>query len=188
MATDGSRTRVSARERALAAAIDLLGTEGRRSLTHARVDERAGLPKGSTSNHFRTRAALLDGVSDELVALDLAALSAAPEPRSAAELVDVLCEAFRWATGPNRTITTARLVLFLEASHDAVVREKVSRGRAALAQWGTSTLRHLGAPDPDGALVAVAGVYEGLLLHAIARHDDTDPRHALTLVVEAALR
>ena len=36
--------------RVLEAAVELLGTEGLRSLTHARVDERAGLPKGSTSN------------------------------------------------------------------------------------------------------------------------------------------
>jgi DNA-binding transcriptional regulator YbjK len=37
--------------------LKLLGTEGLRALTHARVDECAGIPKGSTSNYFRTRAA-----------------------------------------------------------------------------------------------------------------------------------
>ena len=36
--------------------------EGVRALSHARVDERAGLPPGSTSNWFRTRRALLGGV------------------------------------------------------------------------------------------------------------------------------
>jgi hypothetical protein len=49
----------STKVRALDAAIELLGTEGLRALTHVRVDLRAGLPKGSTSNYFRTRAALL---------------------------------------------------------------------------------------------------------------------------------
>src|SRR5687768_18473206 len=52
------------RERALAAAVDLLGEQGVRALTHARVDARAGLPPGSTSNWFRTRRALLGGVVD----------------------------------------------------------------------------------------------------------------------------
>jgi DNA-binding transcriptional regulator YbjK len=54
------------RERALEAAVGLLGAEGVRALTHARVDERAGLPPGSTSNWFRTRRALLGGVVDWL--------------------------------------------------------------------------------------------------------------------------
>ena len=50
--------------RVLEAAVELLGTEGLRALTHARVDAQAGLPKGSTSNYFRTRAQLLIGVND----------------------------------------------------------------------------------------------------------------------------
>ena len=52
------------RERALQAAVELLGAEGVRALSHARVDERAGLPPGTTSNWFRTRRALLGGVVD----------------------------------------------------------------------------------------------------------------------------
>ena len=51
------------RERSLAAAASLVGTQGTRALTHARVDAEAGLPRGSTSNHFRTRASLLAGLA-----------------------------------------------------------------------------------------------------------------------------
>ncbi|MCK9795816.1 TetR family transcriptional regulator [Isoptericola sp. 4D.3] len=175
------------RRRALDAAVDLLGTEGLRALTHGRVDARAGLPRGSTSNYFRTRAALLAGVSDELAARDLAALSAAPEPRAPAELVDVLCAAFGQATGPDRTATAARLVLFLEASHDADLRAHATRGREALLDWGQKVAARSGAADPRAAIVAVAATYEGLLLHAIARHDTLDPRPTLALAVHAAL-
>lgn len=175
------------RTRALDAAIDLLGTEGLRALTHGRVDQRAGLPRGSASNYYRTRAALLEGVADELAARDLAALSAAPEPRSPGALVDALCAAFGQATGPERAATTARLALFLEASHDAGLRARASRGREALLDWGERIAARLGAPDARAAIVAVAAAYEGLLLHAVARHDPTDPRPTLTLVVDAAL-
>jgi len=63
--------------RALDAAIDLVGTHGLRALTHARVDERAELPKGSTSNYFRTRAALLSGVVDRIVEREMAEVGAA---------------------------------------------------------------------------------------------------------------
>jgi len=175
------------RTRALDAAIDLLGTEGLRALTHGRVDQRAGLPRGSTSNYFRSRAALLEGVADELAARDLASLSSAPEPQTPGALVDVLCAAFGQATGPDRAATTARLVLFLEASHDADLRARASRGREALLGWGEGIAARLGSPDPRAAIVAVAAAYEGLLLHAVARHDTLDPRRTLALVVDAAI-
>ncbi|MFH8581358.1 TetR family transcriptional regulator [Streptomyces zaomyceticus] len=42
------------------AALHLLVERGMRGLTHRAVDERAGLPQGSTSNHARTRQALLE--------------------------------------------------------------------------------------------------------------------------------
>ncbi|MFH8476781.1 TetR/AcrR family transcriptional regulator [Streptomyces sp. NPDC018000] len=42
------------------AALALLAERGLRGLTHRAVDERAGLPQGSTSNYARTRQALLE--------------------------------------------------------------------------------------------------------------------------------
>ena len=48
----------------LDAAITVLGGRGVRGLTHRAVDAAAGAPAGTTSNHFRTRDALLDGVVD----------------------------------------------------------------------------------------------------------------------------
>lgn len=42
------------------AALRLLAERGMRGLTHRAVDEAAGLPQGSTSNHARTRLALLE--------------------------------------------------------------------------------------------------------------------------------
>ncbi|WP_328463324.1 TetR/AcrR family transcriptional regulator [Streptomyces sp. NBC_00448] len=41
-------------------ALTLLAERGMRGLTHRAVDEAAGLPQGSTSNHARTRLALLE--------------------------------------------------------------------------------------------------------------------------------
>ena len=43
------------------------------------------------------------------------------------------------------------------------------------------------ALDPRAAVAAIAACSEGLLLHNIARHDDTDPRPTFDLVVRAAL-
>ena len=88
----------STKGRALDAAIELLGTEGLRALTHVRVDLRAGLPKGSTSNYFRTRAALLTGVVDRILERELPLVGATFTPTSADDLVEALCGLFAYLT------------------------------------------------------------------------------------------
>ena len=177
----------STRERALDAAIELVGTEGLRALTHVRVDERAGLPRGSTSNYFRTRAALLSGVVDWIAERELPEVNAASSPASAADFVDAMCGLFDYTTRANRTMTTARLVLFMEASHNPSLREALSRGRAAMESSVVPALTRLGAQDPQTAANAIAACFEGLILHRIARHDDTDPRPTFELILKAAL-
>ncbi|WP_027342132.1 TetR/AcrR family transcriptional regulator [Hamadaea tsunoensis] len=178
---------MSTRTRALDAALDLVGTEGLRSLTHARVDERAGLPRGSTSNHFRTRAALLAGVVDHVAERELADLGVPSLPDSADALVDLLTGYLTYAVTANRTLTRARLVLFMEAAHNAELRDAVSRGRAAMSGLLVPLLTHLGAPAPEVAANAVMACCEGLILHRVAREDATDPRPVLALVVRASL-
>ncbi|GAB3431985.1 TetR/AcrR family transcriptional regulator [Flindersiella endophytica] len=176
----------STKIRALEAAVDLVGSQGLRALTHARVDARAGLPKGSTSNHFRTRAALLGGVLDWILERELPQVDTALAPASAGELVDGLCEVLDYLTGVNRPATTARLALFLEAGHDEQLRTAVSRGRALMEAAAVSMLARLGAADPVTAAGAIAACSEGLILHRIARHDETDPRPIYELLVRAA--
>lgn len=177
----------AAKARALDAAIDLVGTEGLRALTHVRVDDRAGLPKGSTSNYFRTRAALLSGVADAIVERELSAVDAAFNPASAADFVDAMVGLLEYTTRANRVLTTARLVLFMEASHDSALRAAVSRGRTAIESLVLPALARLGAKDPQTAASTIMACFEGLILHRIARSDDTDPRPTLELVVNAAL-
>jgi DNA-binding transcriptional regulator YbjK len=173
--------------RALDAAIELVGTEGLRALTHVRVDERAELPKGSTSNYFRTRAALLTGVVERIVEREMPGVGEAFSPTSAEDLVDAFCRLFAYTTETNRTLTTARLVLFMEASHDERLREALTRGRDAMTATVLPALAQLGAQNPLAASAAIAACFEGLILHRIARHDDADPRPTFELLVRAAL-
>lgn len=175
------------RTRAVEAGIELVGTHGLRALTHARVDEQAGLPKGSTSNYFRTRQALQAGIVNGILERELPAVDVAFSPSSSEELVDALCALFDHMTTTNRTLTAARLVFFMEASHNAELRDALCRGRAAMEALSVVALARLGARDPHTASIAVAACFEGLLLHRIARHDLTDPRPTLGLVVRAAL-
>ena len=175
------------RDKSLQAAIELLGTEGIRSLTHLRVDEAAGLPRGSTSNHFRTRAALLQGVVQHMVDAELPAVGAAVSPASPDELVEATVRLFEFLTGPNRVMTAARLALYVEAGHDLVVRAMLARGRRTMKDSLVPALARLGAPDPDLATQVLASCFEGLFLQRIAGHADVDAERVLRLVVLACL-
>ncbi|KQX57456.1 MULTISPECIES: TetR/AcrR family transcriptional regulator [unclassified Streptomyces] len=65
------------------AALDLLVERGMRGLTHRAVDERAGLPQGSTSNHARTRQALLEAAVRRQVQLEARVLTPEEMPGAA---------------------------------------------------------------------------------------------------------
>lgn len=53
----------------LDAAIGILADDGVGGLTHRHVDDRAGVPSGTTSNYFRTRQALLEATAARTVDL-----------------------------------------------------------------------------------------------------------------------
>ena len=63
------------------AAIKVLAEHGSRGLTHGQVDRYAGVPDGTTSYYYRTRAALLRGVGKRVADIDVANLrSVSDEP------------------------------------------------------------------------------------------------------------
>lgn len=175
------------RDRVTDAAIELLGTQGLRALTHRRVDERAGLPAGSTSNYFRTREALLTGVSEAILHREMAGAAPAFAPSSAQEFLDGLVALVDRTTREQRVLTAARLILFMEASHHPSLRETLGRGRAAIRAALEPVLRGLGSPDPQTAASTLMAVSEGLILHRVARGDESDVRPVLAMAVRAAL-
>lgn len=177
----------SNRERALAAAVDLLGTEGLRGLTHARVDDRAGLPKGSTSNYFRSRAALLDGVVDWMVRQETPEVAATLKPATPDDLVDELCRLYEYMTGPNVVTTTARMALWMEAATNPQVRQALLRGRATMASLLVPALASLGARDPLAAADTLGACVQGLFLQQFARGEAIDPRPMAEIIVRGAL-
>src|SRR3954453_8076085 len=104
----------SRRDDLLDAAISVLGESGTHGLTHRAVDTAAGLPAGSTSNHFRTRDALLEAVVVRFAARERAnwedlAMGVFPTPPD--ELARVMVTAAKAATGTHRTLTLARYAI-----------------------------------------------------------------------------
>lgn len=175
------------RERALEAAVALLGTEGVRALSHARVDHRAGLPAGSTSNWFRTRRALLGGVVDWIAESERADVdpTGMPHVASPSDLVESLCAMTELQTSRFAVRTRARYALFLELSGDPELAEPLLRQRQEFERWTESLVAAAGIPDPVPATRALMALAEGLLLHRLTVDATLDIRPAIERAVRA---
>ena len=174
------------RERALEAAVQLVGEQGIRALTHARVDARAGLPKGSTSNWFRTRDALIAGVITWLAEVERAEFAAGGAPRIATpdELVDALAGFITLQTEQLAARTRARYALFLEGNNDPKLLAPLLEQRALYVEWTASLLAGIGAVHPAEAARSLMAAGDGLVFHRLTVDPDADV-HA---VVERAVR
>ena len=176
------------RETAIAeAALEILGGEGPRGLTHRAVDRRAGLPEGSTSNLFRTRAALLAAVNEHLAAsdaLELEALARGLEAGADRDLAAAGLAAIvgRWAADSGAR-TAARLELFLEARRQPALAPALARSRSMFAAMAERLLTQLGCAQPHPRAVALMALVEGLvenqLLHPATRLDGEAVRETL---------
>lgn len=176
------------RERALEAAVRLVGEQGVRALTHARVDAEADLPKGSTSNWFRTRDALVAGVLVWIAEQERADLTAAMTPaRTIDEVIDVLTRLLEEATGLNAVRTRARYALFFETTATPEARPAMHTQRSMFEEWTRGVLSMLGATDPDAAARAVLAVSAGLIVNRLTVAPDTPIRPTVELAVRSCV-
>lgn len=175
--------------RAVDAAIELLGTRGLHALTHGKVDAAAGLPRGSASNHFRTRQALVKGVVDRLEELDRQDWARLYDVTvaSADHLVDAVIGFVTAMTTTDRVRTVARYTLAMEAAHDPEVRAWLNSGHDRIRAWCTPVLAALGAPDPEAATRTLLAYTDGLIMHALTRPETVEPREQYVRVVRACL-
>jgi len=176
----------STRRRALDAAVDLVGTEGIRALTHGRVDAAASLPPGSTSNHFRTRAALLAGVIDWIAESERAE-GGFPAPITTEQaLTDMLTRVMEIEAGPRAARTRARYALFLEAVDDEAVTPLRAQ-RRIFEEWVRSLLAQIGGPEAAERAPLLMAACDGLLLHRITVDPDAGVDASIALAVASAV-
>ncbi|WP_067173105.1 TetR/AcrR family transcriptional regulator [Microtetraspora niveoalba] len=165
-------------------AITLLAERGMRGLTHRAVDEAAGLPPGSTSNHARTRAALLGLALARLTELEralFAGLGTDPGAEEAPvegavegateELVDGLVEnltrIMHRALTRDRHVTIARYELALEATRRPELREIYDQAGRGFREPAVALLAAVGSPDPVRHGRQAVAFAEGILFDAI---------------------
>lgn len=177
------------KERALDAAVELVGTQGIRALTHTRVDDQAGLARGSTSNHFRTRAALLSGVATWIAEQETRDLRSvlAQSFEDLDGFIDVFSSGIELLTGPHAVRTRARYALFLEAACDPELFAPLHAQRESMAVWTRNLLQTLGARHPDTALRAFMAFGDGIILHRLSVEPDAPVRPSVAVAVRGCL-
>lgn len=175
------------RTRALDASVELLGSHGVRALTHARVDEQAGLPAGSTSNWFRTRRSLLAGVVDWIAERERADFDPGDLPAFSGldGLVEGLCTMVELQSGSFATRTRARYALFLELAGDPELGEPLKRQRREFERWTETIVTDAGIAEPVPAARAIMALADGLLLHRLTVDATLDPRPPIERAVRA---
>jgi AcrR family transcriptional regulator len=165
---------VKRREQLLDTAIEVVGTRGIHGLTHRTLDAAADLPTGSASNHFRTRAALLDAVVERFAERERAnweELALRSTPRTPRELARTLADFAREATGPHRALTLARYAILVEAGIQPSLRPQLAATGARVNTWATTWFRIAGSPDPDRHAPVIMNHWTGIVLHQLAMPD-----------------
>ncbi|MFI9379605.1 TetR/AcrR family transcriptional regulator [Kutzneria sp. NPDC052558] len=173
------------KDQVLDAAVDVLGTDGMRRLTYQAVDQRAGVPSGTTSNYFRSRDALLDGIVDHIEALDRADLGRLSLAADGLDGVALTLAGFvRHALGPGRPRVVARYALFLETLTRPELRDSLTRSREALVVRGGDWMRAIGSTEPTAHSRIVLDLLDGVILHQIAMPmPDFDPLPGIIAVL-----
>jgi AcrR family transcriptional regulator len=182
----------SRRDDLLDAAISVLGESGIHGLTHRAVDTAAGLPAGSTSNHFRTRDALLNAVVERFAARERANwedIAAAVCPTTPAELAQAAVAFAHDATGPHRNLTLARYAILVEAGIHPSLRAQLTATGGRVRAWFTNWLRIAGSADPERDAPVVMNHFTGLVLHQLANPDPAfDPSAEITALITSIVR
>lgn len=165
------------------AALRLIGTRGIRAMTHHKMDDEAGISRGSTSFYCRKRVDMLRLALDRLYELDLADLTALaeelddrpPGPDAVGEAVASLIE--RWLSPEHRPRTIARIELFMAASHEPELHDLIGEQFATISKvaFGIAGARRPQAdPERTAGTLMLA---EGLML-AVVRQGAPTPDHA----------
>ncbi|MEV7427484.1 MULTISPECIES: TetR/AcrR family transcriptional regulator [unclassified Streptomyces] len=152
-------------------ALTLLAERGMRGLTHRAVDELAGLPQGSTSNHARTRQALLEAVVRRQAEREIQVLAPARMPGAttrATAPVDALALALhRYLTGYPELLV-ARYELALEATRRPELRAFYDATGRQFREPLIAMMTAAGSTEPERHTHSLVAWCEGLLFSCAA--------------------
>jgi AcrR family transcriptional regulator len=167
-------------------ALALLAERGTRGLTHRAVDMAAGLPPGSTSNHARTRAALLKAAVRRLAEREAQVLTPGEMPRPGGgagtpaglggpdplgALADALALALHRSLTGHRDLLIARYELALEATRRPELREFYDATGRGFREPLEALMTAVGSAEPRRHAQSLAAWCEGLMFTCVAGAD-----------------
>ncbi|MFJ6461537.1 TetR/AcrR family transcriptional regulator [Streptomyces sp. NPDC091387] len=167
------------------AALALLAERGMRGLTHRAVDERAGLPQGSTSNYARTRQALLEATVRRLAERESRVLAPGelPAPVPAAEvpgrsdpsgspgqdaLIAGLATALHRYLAYHPELLICRYELALEATRRPELRTFFDATGRQFREPLVALLTAAGSTEPERHTLSLVAWCEGLMFSCAA--------------------
>ncbi|MFJ8855750.1 TetR/AcrR family transcriptional regulator [Streptomyces sp. NPDC102437] len=152
-------------------ALALLAERGMRGLTHRAVDERAGLPQGSTSNYARTRQSLLEAAVRRLAEREARVLAPAelPDPAAGAqELVAGLARALHRYLTRHPELLLCRYELALEATRRPELREFFDATGRQFREPLKALMTAAGSSEPERHTLSLVAWCEGLMFSCAA--------------------
>ncbi|WP_405134220.1 TetR/AcrR family transcriptional regulator [Nocardia sp. NBC_01388] len=152
------------RDRIARAAIAVIGERGVEGLTHRAVAEAADVPIAGTTYHYKDKEDLLAAALEICVAEYAATMAAIPQTNpgmSIGEVIDLTAKALVDCFGPQRTVTTVQLELYV-----AAIRRP---GLRPIADRFTEATRTLYAHYTDpGTATLLADTAQGITLRGMA--------------------
>ncbi|MDG4799410.1 TetR/AcrR family transcriptional regulator [Micromonospora sp. WMMD980] len=170
------------------AGLRVLATAGARGLTHRAVDAEAGVPTGTASNYFPSRAALLAGLAERIfdrMAPDPAVLADLGRREPSIALVTDYLRDVVARTTREPDLTRALLELRLEAARRPELRAAL--GDVLRRGYADDVAFHVTAGLPGGAYEVALLHYavDGLLLDLLTTSVDAgfDPDQVVSTLV-----
>jgi DNA-binding transcriptional regulator YbjK len=153
------------------AALRVLAAVGSRGLTHRAVDQEAGLPSGSSSNHFRTREALLEAAARRHADLDappLVDVETVSDPFADLDRDQVreliLASLFRVLEPEARPMLVARYELVLEAIRRPALQRVMDESRARFVALSELALSAGGCTEPQAHAPQLIALLDGITI------------------------
>jgi len=170
------------RREILDATIRVIGRGGVQAVEHRAVAAEAGVPLGSTTYYFDSKADMVvqalhhvaDRETDRIREQQRVLVDGSPEGL-AERLVDwVLPQAFE-----DRVVLLAQYELYLEGARRDDLRPAAERWDAAWRDLLAAVLARLGAPDPQRRARLLCAGIDGLILEALATGAEPEGLRAL---------
>jgi DNA-binding transcriptional regulator YbjK len=166
------------RAQILDAAIGILADVGVGGLTHRHVDDRAGLPAGTTSNYFRTRQALLEATAARTVDLHWLRVEALRAAIGSLTSDGVKALLTRMISDPDeqaRRYTLARFELFMEGTRRPQLRPFMAELQAAAVKSATLIFEAAGFAPTAQQMDELSRLLNGYVFSKLTVPSEDDP-------------